>query len=112
VTAPPDYAPPHRLRDAFSGPQVRVGLLAAAALIAEALLAKIVGANCNALLIGSTTNRCRCASIRTARSRSSGEHSRLLPAWSFRPGCAEPDAYFAEAAIGEWPDAVLVSETG
>jgi hypothetical protein len=42
VTAPPGYAPPHRLRDAFSGPQVRVGLLAAAALLVEALLAKTV----------------------------------------------------------------------
>jgi hypothetical protein len=42
VTAPPDYAPPHRLRDRFGDPQLRVGLLAAAALLVEALLAKTV----------------------------------------------------------------------
>jgi hypothetical protein len=42
VTAPPDYAPPHRLRDRFADSQVRVGLLAAAALLVEAVLAKSV----------------------------------------------------------------------
>ena len=42
MTAPPDYASPHRLRDRFGDPQVRVGLLAAAALLVEALLAKTV----------------------------------------------------------------------
>ena len=42
MTAPPDYAPPHRLRAAFADSQVRVGLLAAAALLVEAVLAKTV----------------------------------------------------------------------
>jgi hypothetical protein len=42
VTARPDYAPPHRLREHFADPQVRVGLLAAAALLVEAVLAKTV----------------------------------------------------------------------
>jgi hypothetical protein len=42
VTAPPYCAPPHRLRERFGDPQVRVGLLAAAALLVEALLAKTV----------------------------------------------------------------------
>lgn len=42
MTAPPDYAPPHRLRDRVGDPQVRVALLTAAALLVEAVLAKTV----------------------------------------------------------------------
>jgi hypothetical protein len=42
VTAPQGYAPPHQLRGRFGDPQVRVGLLAAVALLVEVLLAKNV----------------------------------------------------------------------
>jgi len=42
MNASPHHAPEHRLRAALDDPQVRVGLLAAAALLVEAVLAKSV----------------------------------------------------------------------
>jgi hypothetical protein len=40
MNASPHHAPEHRLRAALDDPQIRVGLLAAAALLVEAVLAK------------------------------------------------------------------------
>jgi hypothetical protein len=42
MTAPLRHAPPHRRRGVLGDPQVRVGLLAAAALLVEAVLAKAI----------------------------------------------------------------------
>jgi hypothetical protein len=42
MTAPLRHAPPHRLRGVLGDPQVRVGLLTAAALLIEAVLAKSI----------------------------------------------------------------------